>query len=86
MTMKRALAFLAAVAFAVLSGISVLAQSASPGSPTQIGPGKTGSISPTQGVTPASGDKAKSILNGALTPQTRQTLQDAMNSVPAPSH
>jgi hypothetical protein len=50
----------------------------------QIGPGTTGTISPSQGVTPATAAKAAKILKGALTPGTRQTLQDAMNAVTPP--
>jgi hypothetical protein len=48
----------------------------------QIGPGATGTISPSQGVTPATAAKAGQMLKGALTPKTRQTLQDAMNATP----
>jgi Spy/CpxP family protein refolding chaperone len=47
----------------------------------QIGPGTTGTISPSQGVTPTAAAKAGKILKGALTPKTRQTLQEAMNAV-----
>lgn len=58
--------------------------SSAPAHPTgQIVPGATGTISPAQGVTPATVAKTKAnkILNGALTPKTRQTLQEAMNAV-----
>jgi hypothetical protein len=50
----------------------------------QIGSGTTGTISRSQGVTPSTADKAHKILNNALTPKTRQTLQAAMNSVTPP--
>jgi Spy/CpxP family protein refolding chaperone len=50
----------------------------------QIGPGTTGTISPAQGVTPSTANKAGQILNGALTRKTRQTLQEAMNTVTPP--
>ena len=58
-------------------------QATSPVHPAgQIGPGTAGSISPAQGVTGAgAGGATKKMLDNALTPQTRQTLQDAMNSV-----
>jgi len=52
----------------------------------QIGPGTTGTISPAQGVAPVAPSKTKAdrILNGALTPKTRQKLQEAMNTVTPP--
>ena len=52
----------------------------------QIGPGTAGTISNSQGVTPtpSTSDKAHKILNNALTRETRQTLQAAMNSVTPP--
>ena len=46
----------------------------------QIGPGASGSISPAQGVSGTTGDAAHKKLDGALTPKTRQTLQEAMDS------
>jgi hypothetical protein len=46
----------------------------------QIGPGASGSIGSTQGVNDAKNGASKRILDHALTPQTRQTLQEAMDS------
>jgi len=66
---------------AVGMGLSALAQSQGPTTSGQIGPGTAGTISPTQGVTPAAPDKPHQVLNSVLTPQTRQTLWEAMNSV-----
>jgi hypothetical protein len=51
----------------------------------QIGPGASGSIGSTQGVNDAKNGASKRILDHALTPQTRQTLQEAMNSEPSGS-
>jgi hypothetical protein len=57
-------------AFSCLFAISALAQNASP--------------APTKGIGPApANSKQHQILNGALSPQTRQTLQEAMNSARA---
>jgi hypothetical protein len=53
-----------------------------PPATAQIGPGSTGSIS--HGVSKGTGNKPHEILQGALSPKTRQTLQEAMNaSTPA---
>jgi hypothetical protein len=49
-----------------------------PPATAQIGPGSTGSIS--HGVSSGTGDKPHEILKGALSPKTRQTLQEAMNA------
>jgi hypothetical protein len=49
-----------------------------PPATAQIGPGSTGSIS--HGVSKGTGDKPHEILQGALSPKTRQTLQQAMNA------
>ena len=73
---------------AAASGLLVISiaqgQTPAPASPAgQIGPGNTGSISPAQGVNGAPADAPHQALNAALTPQTRQTLLDAMNSVDA---
>ena len=46
----------------------------------QVGPGSTASIGPAQGVRGAVVDAPHQVLNSALTPETRQTLQEAMNS------
>jgi len=68
--------FLLAGALIVGLEISALAQNTS-----QIGPGNTGSISPAQGVSGGANDPSGKKLNSALTPETRQTLQEAMDSV-----
>jgi hypothetical protein len=59
---------------------SAVGQTAAPVPPAtgQIGPGSTGSID--HGVSGVTGDKPHKILDGALTPATRETLQKAMNS------
>ena len=68
----------------LLLGSAVRGQTAAPApakTAGQIGPNTAGSISPAQGVAPAGGSVVtKNILAGALTPQTRQTLQEAMDS------
>lgn len=46
----------------------------------QIGPGASGSIGSNQGADGAKNGASKRILDHALTPQTRQTLQAAMDS------
>jgi len=53
---------------------------------TQVTPGATAPATTTQsiGPAPASGPQHQ-ILTTALSPQTRQTLQQAMNSAPAPA-
>lgn len=59
------------------------AQTTASGSPQpsgQIGPGTAGSISPAQGVASSGSATTKKMLAGALTPKTRQTLQEAMDS------
>jgi len=61
-------------------GLSAWAQTQSPNTSGQIGPGTAGTISATQGVTPTAPDKPHQVLSGALTKQTRQTLWEAMNS------
>jgi Spy/CpxP family protein refolding chaperone len=69
-----------ALALASLLVTSAPAQTAPPATnaPAQVGPGSSSSITP-QGPKPAP-DKQHQLLNGALTPKTRQTLQDAMDS------
>ena len=72
-----------AVILAGLSAIltaSAVGQTPAPAPPAtgQIGPGSTGSIN--HGVSNVTGDKPHKILDGALTPETRETLQKAMNS------
>jgi hypothetical protein len=49
----------------------------------QIVPGNTGSISPAGGVKPSAADAPHKVLAGALSPKTRQTLQEAMDSARA---
>jgi hypothetical protein len=69
-------------AFSCLFALSASAQNA--GSTTQITPGTTATAPPTKGIGPAPANtKQGKILDGALSSQTRQTLQEAMNSVPA---
>jgi hypothetical protein len=73
--------FLTAV-FSCLFALSALAQNSSP--VTQVGPNSTANVSPAKGIGPApANSKQHQILTGALSPQTRQTLQEAMNSVRA---
>jgi hypothetical protein len=74
---------LLALVFSCLFALSALAQQNS--SPTtQIGPGAAASGTSTGGIGPAPvHTKQGKILGHALSPQTRQTLQEAMNSVPA---
>ena len=66
--------------FSCLFALSALAQNAS--STSQVGPGDAAAtVSPTQRIGPASTNtKQHQILSGALSSQTRQTLQEAMNS------
>ena len=65
--------------FSCLFALSALAQNASPAS--QIGPGSAASVSPAKGIGPAPvNTKQHQILTGALSLQTRQTLQEAMDS------
>jgi len=72
---------LLAAVFSCLFALSALAQNSS--STTQISPNTTAATTPPAkgiGLAPAN-TKQHQILNGALSPQTRQTLQQAMNSV-----
>ena len=73
--------YLTAAAFSCLFALSALAQNSS--STTQISPDTTAAtVSPTQGIGAAPANtKQHQILTSALSPQTRQTLQEAMNSV-----
>ena len=64
-TKLAATGILLAVVLTCLVGFSALAQNASPAAP--VGPGNT--------------DTTKKMLANALTPETRQTLQQAMDSV-----
>jgi hypothetical protein len=65
--------------FACLCSFSALAQT--PASTGQVGPGKSATITPAKGVvaTPPNSAPPK-VLDAALTPTTRKTLQDAMNA------
>jgi hypothetical protein len=64
---------------------ALAAQAQTSNSTSQVGPGSTAQVSPAKGIGAAPvNTKQHQILNGALSPQTRQTLQEAMNSVPAP--
>jgi hypothetical protein len=67
------------VALAGFIGISALAQNS--GTTGQIVPGATGSISPSGGVNPKGSNPPAHVMANALSPQTRQTLQEAMNTV-----
>jgi len=70
--------------FSCAFALSALAQNSSPVS--QVGPGSTASITPARGVVPAPANTPqKHILDAALTPKTRQTLQEAMDSAGSPS-
>jgi hypothetical protein len=65
-----------AVVFSCVGAVSALAQNA--GSATQVTPSST---APAKGIGPApANSKQNHILKGALSPETRQTLQEAMNS------
>jgi hypothetical protein len=72
-----------AAVFSCLLSLSAQAQNSS--STTQISPGTTAATTtPAKGIGPAPANtKQHEILKSALSPQTRQTLQEAMNSVPA---
>jgi hypothetical protein len=77
----RALVHCAAIFCAMLT-LPVEAQATNPPPPaaSQVVPGKSASISQ-KGVTPApTHSRQNQILSSALTPQTRQTLQEAMDS------
>lgn len=67
--------------FACSISLSAWAQSQSVNTAGQIGPGTAGTISPAQGVTSVAPNKPAQVLNSALTPETRKTLWEAMNSV-----
>jgi hypothetical protein len=65
-----------AAVFSCVFALSATAQNA--GSATQVTPS---SPAPAKGIGPAPAhSKQNHILKGALSPETRQTLQDAMNS------
>jgi hypothetical protein len=67
------------IALAALAVLPAGAQST-----TQVTPGAT-ATGPAKGIGPAPANSPQhQILTTALSPETRQTLQDAMNSVPAP--
>jgi hypothetical protein len=70
------------IALAALAVLPAGAQTT--GSTTQVTPGAT-ATGPAKGIGPAPANSPQhQILTTALSPETRQTLQDAMNSVPAP--
>jgi hypothetical protein len=59
-----------------------VAQNSTP--PTHVTPTSTASAGPTKAIGPAPAHTPQNhILNVALSPQTRQTLQEAMNSARA---
>ena len=66
--------------FSCAFALSALAQNAS--STTQIGPGTTAATTtlPKGIATAPANSKQHEILDGALSAETRQTLQEAMNS------
>jgi hypothetical protein len=65
--------------FSTICTLTVLAQNASP--VTQITPTSTAATSPAKSIGPAPANTQQGkIIDGALSPQTRQTLQEAMNS------
>jgi hypothetical protein len=66
--------------FATMSLMALCSISSVAGDPAsrQIGPGGAGSVG--HGASGSLGEKPHKILNSALTPETRQTLQQAMNS------
>jgi chromate transport protein ChrA len=78
---RKALPIFLIILLAIL--VSPVLEQTSSAATQQIGPGSTSGISP--GGTVAPGDKAHRLLKGALTPETRQTLQQAMNSSAQPS-
>jgi hypothetical protein len=70
---------LAGCVFFSLLTLSLDAQNAAP--TTQIGPATVASASSAKGIGPAPANTPQhQILKGALSPETRQTLQEAMNS------
>lgn len=78
-TTRRKILFLGAISS--LCTFSALGQNAAP--VAQIGPNSTASGSSAKGIGPAPvNTKQHQILSSALSSQTRQTLQEAMNSVP----
>ena len=79
-TMSRYFPVMVLAGLSAILTASAVGQTAPPTPPAtgQIGPGSTGSIN--HGVSSATGDKPHKILDGALTPETRDTLQKAMNS------
>lgn len=74
---------LSAAAFSCLWALSALAQNSSP--TAQVGPGDgVACVSPAKGIGPAPANtKQGKIIDGALSPETRQTLQEAMESTSA---
>ena len=62
--------------------VPLAAQTANPPS-SQIGPGATGSIS--HGVKQTAANRPHQILSAALTPETRDRLQEAMDAAPTPT-
>jgi len=71
-------------AFSCAFALAALAQNAN--NTSQVVPGSVATGSPTKAIGPAPANTPQNhILNGALSPKTRQTLQEAMNSVPAES-
>jgi hypothetical protein len=82
---------LLAAVLALPAELPLPAQTAPSSSSGQIKAGASGSITPDHGVVLSATGKPKKALDDALTPETRQTLLDAMNSStptgkPAASH
>ena len=71
-------------AFFCAVALTALAQNAN--NTSQVVPGSVATGMRTKSIGPAPANTPQNhILDGALSPQTRQTLQEAMNSVPAAS-
>jgi hypothetical protein len=74
------------LAVLVLSGVFALSTQAQTAAPAvkQVPAGSTATIGPGKAAAPGSpANPQAKILNGALTPETRKTLQQAMDSVPS---
>ena len=73
---------LVVLVFSSVFGLSALAQTAT----TQVPAGSIAAIAPAKGASPkvAATTPQGKMLTSALTPETRKTLQDAMDSAPAP--
>ena len=69
--------------FVSVFGLSALGQTAA--TPTQVPAGSTCAIGPAKGSGAATPDTPQGkLLKNALAPETRKTLQEAMDATPAP--